>query len=277
MKTLFRLLSPYFTIPALLTILSCTPVTAEEIKYAPFIVHTIPKCGTHCMERTIELLIGKTCLAKGLEEKSFLLSKEQNKIVRTIDPYSDEKKAVREKWGYKMVCIYRDPRDALISHLFYMRTFAGKGLKRDFFVVSKDYDQLSLDDQLTTLICGKADMSSYLSFYNDRITWAFDPLTLPIKYEDLVGSHGGGSDIKQREAIVNIANYLNVALSDQKLQFVVDNLYQPDAVKSEKHEQFKRATIGNWKKFFKPKHKKLFKQYFGKKLIELRYEKNNNW
>lgn len=178
---------------------------------------------------------------------------------------------------HKVVSMYRDPRDALVSHVFYMRKFKGKERKRDFFWVSKDFDSLSFDDQLTALITGKDDMQSYLALFKSRMGWVKDPYSLPIRYEDLVGSQGGGNSKKQKRALVAIAKYLGMTLSNEKLQYVINNIYHAEDSKLQNNKEFKRATLGNWKKFFNKEHKILFKEHFGKQLIALGYEKDLNW
>lgn len=266
-----------FALALLLTTL-CLP--AQE-NHDDFIVHVIPKCGTHFTHRIIELL---TDVPMGLSPTSIqgIQQAEANKLpVRIFGPYDPLLEMYLKKKHIKILTVYRDPRDALISHLFYMRSFYQNnpqiGLKRDFFQVSARFDQLTFDEQLTLLITGADDMTSYLDFYISRIKWTFSDLALGLKYEELVGSQGGGSDKKRAAAITNLANYINFTLSQEKLDYILANMYVKKEDVEQEDKTFVRASIGNWNTFFNENHKKLFKKRAGKLLVQLGYEKNDKW
>lgn len=261
----------------LVFLVGSAPVIAEPVSHDRFALHAIPKCGTHFIQRLVKLLTGRNSFNANLTEEGLRYSESHGAILRSFQLYSPEHIQFLKAHHTKLISIYRDPRDALISHLFYMQTFKGQGTKRDFFSVSNDFDDLSFDDQLTSLILGTG-MTSYLDFYYKRIGWTQDPYCLAVRYEDLVGFIGGGSDELQCQTIVDIANYLNMELSSEKLHYVMDNCYQKQGDDIEIDGQvFKRSSTGNWQMFFKPNHKKLFKKRFGRQLIELGYEKNMAW
>lgn len=252
-------------------------LSAQKNSHDNFVIHSIPKCGTHFIQRIINLLTKQDIFNAQISENSLSQSSNEGIILRTHEPYSAEAFNLLINKDFKMIAMFRDPRDALISHLFYMRTFAGKGRKRDFFVVSENFDELSFDEQLTLLITGTHDMESYLEYYFNRIKWVLKPYTLSVKYEDLVGSEGGGDDVLQRQAILDIANYIGLELSENKLNFVLNNMYVKKPDVQQDGNVFSRATSGNWKNFFKPSHTKLFKGRLKFLLVKLGYEKNSTW
>jgi hypothetical protein len=249
--------------------------------YDDFMVHVIPKCGTHFMHRTLELLLDTKMLTTGTNFRGVHVGEDRGFPIRIFGPFDPLVETYMKQKHIKLVTVYRDPRDALISHLFYMRTFfktdPNIGRQRDFFKVCANFDDLTFDEQLTALIKGTDDMMSYLDFYNTRIKWTLDSKCLGIKYEDLVGAGGGGDDKKQTMAIVKLANYINFQLTQDKLEYVLGNMYSKKEDIQQEEKTFVRASIGNWKTFFKPQHKKLFKQKLGKVLVKLGYEKNENW
>lgn len=249
-----------------------------QVAHDPFIIHAIPKCGTHFIQDIITLLLDKPTFHKGLSEEVLKESENKYSVLRIFSEYSPDAMNLLKTRKYKVIAMYRDPRDALISHLFYMRTYAGKGNKRDFFTVGDNFDLLSFDEQLTALILGTNGTESYVKFYASRRGWATNSRSLAIKYEDLIGAEAGGDDELKRQAIIDIANYIGVSLSSERLQYVMDHMYQKkgkDLVQDGK--LFSRSSAGNWKQFFKPQHKKLFKKIFGKKIIELGYETSKHW
>lgn len=252
-------------------------VESSNVSHDPFIIHAIPKCGVHFIERVISQLTDKPVFHQGLSENALSLSNETNRILRIFGPYNPSGINLLIDRNYKVIAMHRDPRDALVSHLFYMRTYAGKGNKRDFFTVGDNFDSLSFDDQLTALILGSNGTQSYVDYYQARTGWALNSWSLPVKFEDLVGQEGGGDDRLKRQAIIDIANYLGIELSADKLQYVMNNMYKKEENVIQNDKTFVRSSVGNWKLFFNNYHKKTFKKRFGKKIIELGYEKNNKW
>lgn len=252
-------------------------LSAGGSKHDTFLIHIIPKCGTHLTMKTFELLLGYRPLYTELTTQAIFKTLEMKNGLRSSGKYDSGMENFFAANGIKLMSVYRDPRDALISHLFYMRSYFNKGLKRDFFVVCSDFDYLSFDEQLSALITGRNEMISYLDFYMDQIAWTFSPLTLGVKYEDLVGKQGGGDDKKQSKAIKSIANHIGFKLTSKKLNHVVKNMYNksPDQVQDDK--TFVRASIGNWKTFFKPEHTALFKEKTDDLVVKLGYEKDQNW
>lgn len=253
-------------------------ISREEISHDKFIIHAIPKCGTHLIERMITLLTDKNIHTTGLSLETLKDFENRHLILRIFQGYNSSAINFLEKNDYKAIAMIRDPRDALISFVFYMREYKGCGQRRDFFFVSPNFDELSFDEQLTALIEGGYGMLSYLNFYGARAGWSLDPYCLRIKYEDLVGKEGGGNNELQLQAILDIAQYLNIELTDSKLQFILDNIYVKTGndVMINKNV-FTRASKGNWSNFFNQKHRDMFKRAAGKLLIDLGYEKDYNW
>lgn len=225
-----------------------------EGKEPQFILYAIPKCGTHYLEHIATLLTGKECFDDVLSEKA--LKRGRKKILRTFQPYDPNWIDFLKQRNIKVVAIYRDPKDALISQLFHMRKY--KGRKRDFFRVSADYDQLSLDEQLERLITGAEDMPSYVDYYMARIGWIEDPYTLALRYEDLVGGAGGGSDAAKREALDAMIAYLGLEVSEEKRAWVLEQMYRKSEDVEAEGKRFVRSRIGGWTKFFKPRHEELW-------------------
>lgn len=274
--------SNFFRVLCLLLSLACLPLFSEQTQenkqtHHKFVVHAIPKCGTHFIQRIISLMTGEGIFNGDLSEKNLLKSEENGKILRAFSPWRHDRISLLKKHHTKLVAMVRDPRDALISNLFYMRQKAGKGVNRDVFAVVENFDDLSLEDQLTSLIRGDKKTQPYLEFYRDRMGFSLDPYCLTLKYEDLVGKEGGGSDELQRKAVIKLADYLGLALSDQKLQQILDNMYDKKEDVPVDGAVFIRASIGNWKTFLTPYHKKLFKKRFKKELVQLGYEKDDKW
>ena len=176
-----------------------------------------------------------------------------------------------------MISIYRDPRDAIVSLVVYMRTFKGRNVKRDFFEVEPNFDALSFDDQLLSVMTSNEINKNYFHFYFARINWHRLPNAYGVKYEDLVGAKGGGSDETQLREIEGIAKFIHLPLSPEKAKEIASAIYESKGSEMIEGKVFTSGKIGSWKKFMKPHHKEIFKRKFGDLLIKLGYEKSTRW
>ncbi len=245
-----------------------------------FIITSIPKCGTHLIMQCMSLLTGKPIVdAKVATKREFrqsLLDAETNNTIIKCYHYSNSFPPVLQGLGYKTIFMCRDPRDACVSLVFYLDTLQGK--KRDFFVIPDDWDILSFEEKLYRLITGE-NCTSYMQRWYKRLTpWAKYSQSLLVRFEDLIGSEGGGDNVLQRKTIRRIANHLHIHLSNKELEHVAKHLYKANKKpRKEYGKPFIPGQIGNWKIFFSNRNKKIFKEKFSPLLIELGYEKNNQW
>jgi Sulfotransferase domain len=242
------------------------------------IIQSIPKCGTHFLQKTITEITEKpTFNNTGTMEENLTEADKEEKILRISCPFNMELANIFSKKGYKLICIYRDPRDALISLVVYMRSFKGEGVKRDFFEVVPNFDSLSFSQQLASVMSSNERQKNYLHYYFARINWHRLPFAYGVKYENLVGSQGGGDDRWQLNEILKIAEYIHTPISLEKGKEIASKIYSSQGKEIIEGKEFVAGKIGSWKKFMNPKHKEHFKLKFGDLLIKLGYEKNDNW
>ena len=99
-----------------------------------------------------------------------------------------------------------------------------------------------------------------------------EPNFYVVHFENLIGPLGGGTREKQIKEIKNIGLHLGVVLSEERIQYVIDNLYGETRT-------FKQGQAQAWRKYFTPEVTKAFKEVPGacRLLIDLGYEKNANW
>jgi hypothetical protein len=171
---------------------------------------------------------------------------------------------------YQCVLQIRDLRDACISMVFWKKDLIDQTLGKI----------ATFDEALMFVICGSDSLFQNQAFNikasAERALLIMNhPNVIVSRYEDLVGDRGGGSKKAQKQLILNITRRLNIPMSPEKLSTVMATLWGNDA--GPKKPTFREGKIGAWKKQFKSKHKKAFKEHFGDLLIRMGYEKNNNW
>ncbi|MGE0198071.1 MAG: sulfotransferase domain-containing protein [Simkaniaceae bacterium] len=238
----------------------------EEAYAQGFLVLTIRKGGSNLLNRCIELL--------GKPYPYYLHFSSPN-----VDYLYFHK-------GLKIISIMRDPRDVVVSLLRITETYfegkSGAEVDQEMFVWTGrkgvtqgmvDYWNGSTYDEKLLI---SMDPSWPLIFSGFR--WEYDKLKIfshrsnfcLIRFEDLVGEKGGGSAEAQREAIIQIAAFLEIPLTEEKIRYVVDNLYGTSWT-------FRKGQVGSWKEHFKPQHVERFVEELGDILIDWGYEKDDSW
>ena len=244
---------------------------------------SIPKSGTHLLNK----LIGKLGFRyQGMTTYTALTSS-YPELFRIRDGHfftphliaSHDNIDAAKRGAFKVIFIYRDPRDQIISNAHYMKN-AGAGLW-----VAAD---LPLDKLISKLIIDYSCMyytkkkslwndivlkniGSVKNFYDLYKGWYDYPGVYITTFERLVGSKGGGSDEVQLQEINNIIQHLGVSLSENAIEQIQADLFGGTGV------IFRTGQIGEWKKYFTEDDKNTFKEVAGQLLIDLGYEQDFNW
>jgi hypothetical protein len=165
--------------------------------------------------------------------------------------------------------MYRDPRDVVVSHVFYVTDRSAEHVHHKYYTEVLT----NFDDRLKTSILGRpeadVDFPDIGKRFEPYMAWLDCPEVLSQRYEDY---------ILNRQAAVGQAvdHFLkrvdNLNITRQQLIEVVEQNIIP-----EKSPTFRSGKTGEWQKHFKDEHKALFKQVAGDTLIRLGYEKDLNW
>lgn len=172
----------------------------------------------------------------------------------------------------KVVFLLRDPRDHLISVLYFIheRHWEYEQLRIDY-----PFGELTFEEQIEEMITGeKYGVSVPNEFIGKRLPWMHIP-QLPAytaHFENLVGEKGCGSKAAQIEELTNLSQFLNVDINQDRIESIADQLFGWEGLGT-----FRTGEIGTWKYYFTERHKELFKIYFGQELINLGYETDFNW
>ncbi len=255
-------------------------------------VITIPKCGTHLLEKCINLINNYKWNPPILNDPllnftSSFIARKEDLITEILEqeyeyvyghlPYTPLMSDVLFKKYDKLIFLIRDPRDQLLSFI----NFNGK---TEIFSDIKNFNNI-----LSSLITGskktvfissiRNHQKNYANFiwnfglaefYYLFVPWIDQKNCYTIHFESLVGENGGGSLESQLEAINSIANAIGRKISNERAKQIACELFGGTFT-------FRKGQIGAWKHEFTPEHKELFKQYGGELLIKLGYEKDLNW
>ena len=261
------------------------PITPREFnaytKGAKVLINSRAKSGTFLLRRTLSLLptFAPRWSYHGLVAETPQLYQK----IRTIRRgqylsghlyWNQELIDVLVASDVRTLFIIRDLRDIAVSLANYL-TY--KNLEHPLHPYFKSLK--SDEERLTAAIVGvkresvnngiKADSigESAMAF----VPWLKDPNCLAVRFEDMIGSAGGGSDEKQLDSVRGIVRYLNVNLSEEEIIQVTNKIFFKDS------RTFRKGQIGDWRNHFTDEHKRVFKEVAGEALIELGYEDGYDW
>lgn len=254
--------------------------------------NSFPKSGTHLLSQILQRFKGAALWNDiiAVQSLSGVMNSENHlrwkfgcapsgSIVRAHLAYGPEILAILSKRPTRRFMIYRDLRDVAVSHANWV-------LKEPRFYLHKIYKSLpNFEACLMASIVGipqGTPFSSNLSHpdigtdFSRWSGWLNDPDTLTIRFEDLVGARGGGSETKRLEIVEMIAK----SLGDDRSMKSLAIEFASDAMNPEASHTFRKGNnglIGSWRDRFTDEHKDAFKRCAGSTLIQLGYENDNSW
>lgn len=163
----------------------------------------------------------------------------------------------------RIILMYRDPRDVLVSMINFLqgKTAVGFGRFSNFAVYSKILQ--SLPDISTRVGYALADPD--FPGAGDFLTslWLLrHPDVCAVSFEELVGARGGGSEDLQQTAIRRVIRFLGCSNADT---VPGDRLFNTGSF------SFYKGQIGNWRKELSPELQEFVTQHFARELAEYGY------
>jgi hypothetical protein len=181
---------------------------------------------------------------------------------------SDENVAVLCQPGRVNYFIYRDPRDMLVSQVFFATDMHTEHGMHAFYKSLPDFGE-RLKVAITGIDRDGLKMVSVLERYEGVFEWLEQPNVMSIRFEDLINN---------RDAILNAmldevekTGYKIPTPREKALEILVD------AIQPKKSHTFRSGKTGGWKEYFTEEHKALFKDVAGDLLVRLGCEESNDW
>ncbi|MHA1221807.1 MAG: sulfotransferase domain-containing protein [Candidatus Heimdallarchaeaceae archaeon] len=138
--------------------------------------------------------------------------------------------------SFKVIHIIRDPRAVLTSSVPFI-------LKRKRHPLHKLFKHLTLEQCYRTYYEGYFGKKIFLQplyiQYQAIEPWTESKDVLVVRFEDLVGSKGGGDSIIQYRTVKQICNHVNA--DEDKIDSVLENLF------SLRSRTFRKGKVDSWK------------------------------
>ena len=239
------------------------------------IANSIPKGGTHLLTRCLslfpELTYTGTHYTRGqieANELEFLLKKTgKGRFTAAHLWWSKENLLLLKQYSFKTILMLRDPRDIVVSGVFFILKRKDHHLHEYFFKLP-DMDS-RIKSYITGVDASKSSKGIKLANIKDSFgnytPWISEKFNLLVLYEDLIGPKGGSRVDKQIEQVQRISNHLEQPLSPDEVIYVAQKTF------SSKSVTFRKGVSGAWSDFFNKGHIKQFNDLAGQILIDFGY------
>lgn len=173
--------------------------------------------------------IGKRYIDKALLKLS------DNRYCTAHVGYTDDILCKAIELGIIPLVVIRDPRAVLVSSTHYI-------LKKKTHALYHKLSKMEPNDRYKTILYGSFDQDNTLKSLKLRCQsldpWIKSKNVMCIRFEDIVGKRGGGSDIKQMQILAELCDRIDGP--KDKIDYVAENLFGPG-----KHT-FRKGKINSW-------------------------------
>ena len=261
------------------------PLTRRELNAynngAKVLINSRAKSGTFLLRRTLSLLpnFAPRWSYHGLvADTPQLYQKIQNirrgQYVSGHLYWSRELVDLLVKHEIRTLFIIRDLRDVAVSLADYL-TYKNTNHRLHPYFKSLPTDEARLMAAIVGVpgnLIGDGKREKSIGESGEAFApWLNEPNCLAVRFEDMIGSAGGGSDRRQLDNVRAIVNYLGLDLSEEQITQVAQNIF------FKRSTTFRKGQIGDWQNHFTDEHKRAFKEVAGEALINLGYESGFDW
>jgi len=170
--------------------------------------------------------------------------------------------------GWANFLIIRDPRDAIVSEVFYALDINPQHLLHDYLLSLG-----SMEARVQALISGipEGDLKrvDIRGHYERFLVWLEHEEIFVIRFEDLITG--------PRVVLGRILDHLEVFDFEPELSRVDALEILQSRMAPDKSETFRKGKAGDWRNHFTVDNKNHFKEIAGDLLIQLGYEATNDW
>jgi sulfotransferase 6B1 len=167
------------------------------------------------------------------------------------------------------IFVYRDPRDMVVSHVFYATTMhTGHGMHRYYTKTLHSMEE-RINAAIEGVTVAGSELSSLRSKYESYLGWLEQPYVLCLRFEDLI--------LERETALGKILDYLEAHGFNPQVARQQALATLQEAIVPRKSGTFRKGQPGNWREHFTPANVARFKEHTGDLLLRLGYEHEQDW
>jgi hypothetical protein len=171
--------------------------------------------------------------------------------------------------GRATVFVYRDPRDMIISHVFYATDMHPGHWMHRYYTETLT----TMEERISAAIQGVeepgAELTPVRQRYAGYMGWRAHPEVLSLRFEDLI--------LEREAALGRILDYLEGRGFSPRVSRSQAVAALAGAVAPRRSGTFRKGSPGNWREHFTEANKAEFKQAAGDLLVDLGYERDDRW
>ncbi len=171
--------------------------------------------------------------------------------------------------GWAMIFVYRDPRDMIVSHVFYATQMHAQHGMHQYYTRNLDSMEARINAAIEGVSTDDAELSSIRKKYEAYLGWLDCKEVLSLRFEDLI--------LNRDQALERILDYLEKKGAVLRASRAEAMAALGEAIRPHKSGTYRRAHPGNWKEYFTEANKAFFKEQAGDLLVRLGYEKGLDW
>lgn len=259
---------------------------AENLRRSPAVLgNAMPKSGSHLINQVVQGLVrigpfvnpgfppvNRDETNEKLPDPEILANLERMRsgdiaygYIRAREPFV----SLLTQAGRATVFVYRDPRDMIVSHVFYAaQMHPGHGMHRYYTETLH-----TMEERIHAAIQGVEEPGSELSpvrsKYEGYLGWLDQPGALCLRFEELI--------LERRASLGRLLDYLEGRGFIHTLSREQEIEALEQAIAPKKSGTFRKGQPGNWCEHFTAANKAFFKESTGDLLLRLGYEKDNDW
>lgn len=242
-----------------------------EVDEPSVLIITVPKAGTHLLHKIMTNLFSKKVVtmyfpARNGNVRPFTPGRQPSVVLTHL--MSDLTWVNNPGFAnFRKVLLVRDPRDVVVSFYYHLTKRNGWPLRLSF-TRDKLWNMGSLEEKVNLMLASPENTP--IDGIHSSLMLLHDPNVLVVRFEDLVGAQGGGSDEVQWMTLMNLASFIGRPKTLEEIKEVSPRLFGGTWT-------FRKGQIGEWKNFFTPGHLETLKALIGHEVIELGYATDYNW
>lgn len=171
--------------------------------------------------------------------------------------------------GRATIFVYRDPRDMIISHVFYATQMHTGHWMHSYYTEKLN----TMEERIQAAIQGVQEPGSELTpirkRYEGYLGWLEQPQVLSLRFEELI--------LERELAFGRLLDYLASFGFTPRLPTPEAIAILREAIAPKKSGTFRKGKPGNWREHFTPANIAAFKEATGDLLLRLGYETSVDW
>lgn len=221
------------------------------------VANSMPKSGTHLLASLLDQLEGMRFAGQLVVfddgdrfSPELPLKRLERRLRRLRDSHyvgghlirdSDVEDLIRAS-GVKFITILRDPRAVIVSGAHYVMDATHLRNRKEALEIFPDLAAL-----LRAMVFGHGEPGDQFYFpeigarYGAYASWVDSSVGMTVRFEDLIGGRGGGSDNHQLDRVAALLQYLGYGSEEDSSTAIAERLF------SEKSITFRAGTIDSWR------------------------------